>query len=560
MKAVAVARKAVQAATAQPRTVVLGGLAGGGIEGAEALDRETMTWFPRNMRISPDQAINLAKPLADARSEDMAQNDGLIGGGVSIHRDSIVGSQYRLNAQPDLKLLQGVIGKSADETWSEEFQQVVEARFNAIAESDACWLDAQRRETLTGLTRLVVAGFVTTGEGAASAEWIKETQRPYKTAVQLCAPRRICNPDNTTDTKNLRRGVAIDDRGRPLGYYVRQGYPTDPWGTDGWTWKYVAAEKPWGRKQFIHIVERNDIDQTRGIADMVAALKHMRMTKKFSEMTLQNAVINASYAAAIESEMPRDAIFAMMGGGQQNPAETLANTLGSYMTALNKYLEGANNIKIDGAKIPHLFPGTKLNMLPMGTPGGVGSSFEESLLRKIAAILGLSYEEFARDFTKTNYSSARASMAITWRFMQSRKKVVADKFANAVYSLVLEEMIGAGDVPLPGNAKRDIFYLPLMKEAFCKASWIGASRGQIDELKETQAAILRIAAGLSTYEIEAARLGVDWRDLFSQAQREQSVIKSKNLLFTLETKKPVSNAAENTDGTQLDPAGNGSSQ
>ena len=40
---------------------------------------------------------------------------------------------------------------------------------------------------------------------------------------------------------------------------------------------------------------------------------------------------------------------------------------------------------IDGARIPHLMPGSKLHLMPMGTPGGVGSEFEASLLRYIAA-------------------------------------------------------------------------------------------------------------------------------------------------------------------------------
>lgn len=551
MKALAVQKKI--AVPAAGRQVALGGLTGGGIEGASTAEREMMSWHPRF--ISPDQAINLAKPLADARSQDIAQNDGLIGGAVSMHRDSIVGSCYRLNAQPDWRF----IGSTKE--WAEEFQQVVESRFNLIAESESCWLDAARRETLTGLTRLVVAGFVTTGEGLATAEWIKESVRPYSTAVQLVSPARLCNENGNADNRNLRRGVALSDRGRPVGYWFRQGYPSEIWDSKGYEWKYVLAEKPWGRKQVIHIVERNQIDQTRGIADMVAALKHMKMTKMFSEMTLQNAVINASYAAAIESEMPRDALFSMMGGNQADPARTLEATIGSYMSSLQKYLEGSNSIKIGGAKIPHLFPGTKLNMMPMGTPGGIGTGFEESLLRKIAAILGLSYEEFARDFTKTNYSSARASMGITWRGMQARKKVVADRFATNVYSLQLEEMINAGDVPMPPGKGRGIFYLPLMKEAFTKCSWIGASRGQIDELKETQAAVLRIASGLSTYEIESARLGTDFRDLFDQAQREQKMIRDKKLLFTLETKKPTANTDQSTDpgaDQQLDPAGAGS--
>jgi hypothetical protein len=35
----------------------------------------------------------------------MVLNDGFSQGGVSLHKDSIVGAQYRLNAKPDYRVL-----------------------------------------------------------------------------------------------------------------------------------------------------------------------------------------------------------------------------------------------------------------------------------------------------------------------------------------------------------------------------------------------------------------------------------------------------------------------
>jgi lambda family phage portal protein len=317
------------------------------------------------------------------------------------------------------------------------------------------------------------------------------------------------------------------------------------------TWRRVPAEKPWGRKQVIHIVEQGMMDQTRGISDMVATLKNMRMTKKFSEVTLQNAIINATYAAAIESELPNDVVAAALG---QTGSDTSAGLLGvyrSYMGALGEYLDAANNIRIDGAMIPHLFPGTKLNMQPAKTTGGIGTGFEESLLRHTAASLGLSYEEFSRDFSKTNYSSGRAAMGVSQKFMASRKKHVADRLASDIYALVLEEEMGKGNVPLPRGQTRDVFYRDngLAKEAITRGVWIGSGYGQVDELKETQAALLRIAGGLSTYAIEGARLGVDWRELFEQLSREQKLKEEYGLVFDTTTTKPTggSDAAANDE-------------
>lgn len=509
---------------------------GGGLEGASRTQSEMLSWVPAV--ISPDKQINPAKEMADARGRDSVQNDGYAMGAVHTHRDSIVGAQYRLNAQPNYD----VIG--ADETWAEEFQRVVESRFNLIADSEEAWFDASRVNTLTGLVRLGVGGFVMTGEVLASVEWLRSVNRPCATAIQMVSPSRLSNPDGRPDEKNLRRGIERDFFGAAIAHWIRTTHPGEYWDFDhGWKWKRVPTRKPWGRLQIIHIIERLQPDQTRGIADMVSVLKQMRMTKRFQEIVLQNAVVNASYAAAIESELPSDVVFASMGAGGAG----MAAMLNDYLGALKAYIGTSDNIAVDGVKMPHLFPGTKLALKPMGTPGGVGTDFEESLLRHTAAALGLSYEQFSRDYSKTNYSSARASMSETWKYMNSKKKTVADRFATMVYALWLEEDLNAGNLPLPSGRKPADFYDdPVFREALLSCTWIGASRGQIDEMKETQAAILRIKAGLSTYELECARLGEDFRRIFKQRAREEKLAKELDLVFDTGATKPAANEAKKT--------------
>jgi lambda family phage portal protein len=331
-----------------------------------------------------------------------------------------------------------------------------------------------------------------------------------------------------------------------LSYWIKKTFPGAEYGIDDWKWINVPAEKPWGRKQVIHIYEPLLPGQSRGVSEMTSVLKQMRMTKNFQEIVLQNAVVNATYAAAIESELPSEVVWGQMGLNQPSFQQMMLG----YMQGLMDYVGNTKNIAIDGVKIPHLFPGTKLKMQPLGTPGGVGTDYEQSLLRNIAASLGLSYEQFSRDYTQTNYSSARASMGETWKYMNSRKKIVADRFASIIYALWLEEEIAQGNIPLPPGKTKDWFYAEggMVKDALTNAEWIGASRGQIDEKKETEAAILRIKNGLSTYEIEIARLGNDWREVFDQRAEEEGIIKEKELNFTgapLKEDTPEDNTDEN---------------
>lgn len=519
---------------------------GGGLEGAERTKRETVMWTPS--MVSPDRAINPGKKLADARGRDMTMNDGYTQGAVRIQKDSIVGAIYRLNAKPDHLTITGSNTKAAQD-WAEEFASIAEARFNLASESEDGWFDASGQLTLTGMLRLWVGGFCYTGEIIGTSEWAdSDPSRPFRTNIQMISPDRLCNRDGLPDGYDprsgakLSRGVEMDRTNRPLRFHVRRGYEGDWDVRDFDKWDIIEARKPWGRRQVIFVRDPGHIDQTRGISEMVAALAHSNMTKTYSELMLQKAVVDASYAAAIESEMPNSDVIAAMGGGE----EGLLNAVGQYMTMLQDFLGASDNIAIDGVKMPHLFPGTKLNMLPMSTPGGIGSDFEDSLIRKLAATFGVGFSEMSRNFAKFNYSGIKAEMALIERTMNAKKKFGADRAATQIYQLWVEEEIANGNLPLPPGKNRTDFYRPLMKDAYTRCTWIASGRGQVDELKETQAAMLRIKAGLSTYEKEAAKLGEDYRAVFAQRAKEEALATTLKLPFSLDAQRAGNNEARDT--------------
>lgn len=493
---------------------------GGGLAGAQTLDRSLALWHPDMRPI--DAMIGPGKELLDARGRDMTLNDGFVGSAQTLTQDSIVGTQFVLNARPNAKML----GLEPDNPWLEEFQAVVENDFNTLGDSDHKWLDAQRVKNFTDIVRLAVGQYVTRGEVVAVAEWIRGAERPFRTAVQLLNPDRLSNPNDMEDTLNLRRGIVRDANGAPAAYWFRKAHRYDPYaGAETYAWKRVDAYLPWGRPQVLHIYEQSEADQSRGVAQMVSVLKEMRMTKKYRDIVLQNAVVNSMYAAAVESELPADVVFGQLGAN----AAGLDTVLGQYMQQLMGYVGEANGLRLDGAKIPHLFPGTKLKMIPAGQIGD--SKYEQSLLRHLAAAFGMSYEEFSRDFSQTNYSSARAAMMMSWRHMTAKKRKAADGIGRWIYGLWLEERMSAGLVPLPPGRQRSHFYEPGMREAYCQCDFIGAARGQIDEGKETDAALKRVAGGLSTLEDELARLGKDWRVVIPQLAREKRLLEKHGIVL-----------------------------
>jgi len=534
----------------------------GAYEGATRFNHQLRDWTPTLG--SADLDIIPEKVIGDARARDMLRNDAFVQGGASLHKDNIVGAQFVLNAKPSSLALFGAV----DEEWEAAFQEEVEELFHLCADSPDNLFDAARINSFTEMVRLAVGINVMGGEILATVEWRNNDGRPFSTAIQMVDPDRLSMPMMPYALRmdpNIRGGIRKDNYGVPLSYFIKNTHPNDlkvPFQNpmETWTWTEVPARKPWGRLQVIHIFSQMRAAQTRGVSAMVAALKAMHITHKFRDVTLQNAVTQALYAAAITSDLDTEAVFQRLGAGStaDDYQAAISNYMRGYYGVIGEFVGNSKNLHVDGVRIPHLPPGTKLDIITPGKGGPLGMEFEQSLLRYIAATLNVSYEQLSRDYTQTNYSSARAAMTETWKAMQAIKKEGADRFATQIYRLWLEEIIGRDMLKTFPASKSAMLYgngdgtrqMPLnMKwEALSRCDWIGASRGQIDELKETQAAVLRVQNGLSTYEAEIARLGGDWRKMFRQMARERKMAKELELPFAMDVPTDTTNQMNAASG------------
>lgn len=469
-------------------------------------------WSPQAKTV--DAALLPSLKTGNARADDLVRNNGIAQGGVQLHIDNIVGHLFRLSAKPRWRTL-GISEEDA-----RAFASDVEAVWMDIAEDPVgCWLDAERKRTFTMLIREGVGAHTSRGEICAAAEWIED--RPAtapKTAIKLVSSHRVSNPNNQQDTSSLRGGVRLDRNGAALSYFVQSIADMGAGFGDGLGhfWNEVPRETSWGRQQFIHVFEPTDDGQTRGANKFLSIMEQLHMLGKLQKTKLQNAIVNAMYAATIETELGPEAAAEVIGGD---------NNLQKYLTMMADYHEGAN-VRMNGVKIPHLLPGERFQLSTSSNADNGFAELEASLLRYTAAGIGVSYEQLARDYSKTNYSSARASIMESWRYFMGRRKVVASREASMIYALLFEEMIQRKWVKLPRKATRDFYQA---KSAWCNAEWIGSGRIAIDGLKEVKEAVLKIDSGLSTYEKEIALLGDDYTEIFDQQVREMKERKEAGL-------------------------------
>lgn len=411
------------------------------------------------------------------------------------------------------------VNTTLGETWEAKIGERPDAEVMAerkehysapVAEDDCCCIDVERKRTFTMMIREGVAMHAFNGELFVQATWDTSPSRLFRTQFRMVSPKRISNPNNTGDSRNCRAGVQINDSGAALGYYVSEdGYPG--WMPQKWTW--IPRELPGGRASFIHVFEPVEDGQTRGANVFYSVMEQMKMLDTLQNTQLQSAIVKAMYAATIESELDtQSAMDFILGANSQEQRERLTGWIGEIAAYY-----AAAPVRLGGAKVPHLMPGDSLNLQTAQDTDNGYSVFEQSLLRYIAAGLGVSYEQLSRNYAQMSYSTARASANESWAYFMGRRKFVASRQASQMFLCWLEEAIVRRVVTLPSKAR---FSFQEARSAWGNCDWIGSGRMAIDGLKEVQEAVMLIEAGLSTYEKECAKRGDDYQEIFAQQVRE----------------------------------------
>jgi lambda family phage portal protein len=439
---------------------------------------------------------------AAARTIDTLHNSGWLAGAVDQAIVNMIGDGLRLAAKPDAK----AIGMSADEanTWARDVERRFEAHANNPVE-----VDAAGKQTLAQLTRSGVHSFFSHGEVVGLLPRLRNPFARTSIKLKMLPAHKLRQESNGFD---MYQGVVMTKWGFPLAYHMMLRLQQ-------WDVEYpevVPARDAIGRKQVLHVFD-GLAGQVRGITPLASALKVVRQFDNLSDATLQSALIQAIFAATIQSDAPtNDVLQALQDDDEQGVG---AGNMDNLLDAKAGWYE---NTKIDlgrGGKIAHLFPGEELKFNGSATPNDNYEAFARMLLREIARGLGVTFETLTGDYTGATYSSVRMATSETWPTTLYRRKHIAAPIPHAVYCGWLDEEIERGDISFPGGI--DNFRQKI--EAATKADWRGPPKPQADDLKTQTAHEGYRAMGVMSDEQICAELGQDWEDVYEQRAREKTL-------------------------------------
>ncbi len=451
------------------------------------------SWFPGGGSADEDIIPDLS--IIRERSRDLNRNDAHASGITNTMTTNVIGTGIRPQSRVDCDLLH-VSDEEAD-----KFQKQAEhawKRWHPAA-------DAGKRMDFYEIQQLVDRQILENGEAVIIPTMIKDKKRPYSIALQVIESDRLATPPDRRGDKTVRAGVKLGENCEPVSYFIQKNHPGDfrysrPAEKD---FIEISARDKFGRPNVIHLYPVQRSGQTRGVPFFASVLTYFKDLADYSEAELVAARIAACFSIFITSEASMD-----------------------LNTGYDKNFQGQHLEALEPGMIRHLLPGESISSFNPQRPSATFEPFVERVLRAISAALGLPYELVAKDFSKTNYSSARAALLEARRYFKVRQEWLARKLCQPVWEMVIEEAYLRREL---GN-----IYFYENKDCWMHASWITPGWEWVDPLKEAKAAEVGLKNGIITHSDLLATQGKDWEECFEQRKREQEKIKELGLRFSAE--------------------------
>lgn len=469
---------------------------------------------------SPQEDIGSNLRLLRERSRDLYMAGGIATGAIKKNQSNILGSGLTLKCQLNYRML-GLTPEQAKD-WEER----TEFEFNLWASSK---IDNTGLNDFYDAQRVMLTGWLLNGDSLAVVKYADASERlnPYRLRLHLIEADRLNNPENYTgyypmlftamgesidftsyvELPNggaIHNGVETDANGKVVAFWISNKYPNS----------LISINKPiqWARVEafnrvsglpnVLFVVEPERAEQYRGVPYLAPVIEQIKQLNRYMEAEIAAAIVNSFFTAFITTNGPTNDI----PFGESVPEDQRLNL--PIEERLASYELGPGTINVLG----------RGESVQFGDPKHPVSGFEtftKAMAQLAGASLDMPYEVLLSVFN-SSYSASRAALLQAWRAFRDRRDWFAHGFCQPVYETWLFEAVATGRIQAPG-----FFTDPIRRKLWSQAIWIGPSPGQIDPIKEVQAAVMRIAHGFSTHEKETSELtGMDWDTNVDVLRRE----------------------------------------
>ncbi|MFD0710626.1 phage portal protein [Paenibacillus sp. GCM10027626] len=471
---------------------------------------------------SPQEDIGNNVQLLRERSRDLYMSGGIAAGAIKKNQSNVLGSGLSLKSQLNHRML-GITPEAAKE-WEEK----TEFEFELWATSK---VDNTGLKDFYDSQRIMLTGWLLNGDSLSVTKYVDRPTglNPYRLRLHLLEADRLCNPDrfngyspvfaafgdgyteyvDLTNGGTIQNGVETDESGKVVAYWISNKHPNSFLPTrKPIDWARVAAHNPVsGLPNVMFIMDAERAEQYRGVPYLAPVIEQVKQMNRYAEAEIAAAIINSFFTAFITVDGPKNE----MPLGQSIADEDQVQGL-SPEDRLASYEMGPGTINVLGE-------GESVDFGDPKHPVSGFDSFTKAMAQLAGSSLDMPYEVLLSVFN-SSYSASRAALLQAWRAFRDRRDWFAHDFCQPVYETWLFEAVATGRIKAPGFLND-----PIKRKLWSQALWVGPSPGQIDPIKEVDAAIKRIDRGFSTHEKETSELtGMDWDSNIEVLRREREML------------------------------------
>lgn len=467
---------------------------GYGNYGANTTKKSMAGWAYGGGSANEDIQENL--PVLRQRGRDLFMGVPLATGAIKTMRTNVIGRGLKLKSVVDREYLK------LTEEEARRIESAIEREFNLWAESQEC--DLERVDNFYELQQLAFINWLISGDVIVTMPTTKRLNMPYDLRINLIEADRLSNPVGKEYDTNIIGGVETNDMGEVIAYYISKHHPLAWNGVEiNWT-RVPAYGAKTGRRNVLHIMNRERIGQRRGVPFLAPVIEALKQLGRYTDAELVAAVISGMFTVFIEKEgTSSDSAF-----GEMIPEE--------------EQIDAADETSLELAPgaIMELNEGEKAKDMNPGRPNANFDGFVTSICRQIGAALEIPYELLLKHFT-SSYSASRGALEEAWKMFRMYREWMAKDFCQPIFEEWLCEAVAKGRITAPG-----FFGNPLIKKAYCGAEWNGPARGLLNPVQEVNAAKARVENGFSTRTAETMEMtGGDYYKNIDRLKQEEKLMK-----------------------------------
>lgn len=354
------------------------------IYGAASTGRLAEDWAASIL--SADAEMRGALSTMRARARQLVRDNAHAAGFVHALVDGVLGPQG-IGIRPRVRLEDGEL--------DDEANAAIWESFTSWMHREHCSADGQ--SDFAEFQRLMLRTWAIDGEVLVRRGF--GARNPFGYDVQLIDADLLDETHNVPPSEQqneIRMGVEVDPRGRPIAYHLFRRHPVDLHARGRERVRVPAAE-------ILHLFLPLRPGQTRGVPPLAPVMLTLKLIDEFTIATLMQARIAASAGGFFETD-----------ANAYTPAQDAPDGTDRAKALVMDLEPGVTR---------QLPPGLKFSPWSPTHPTDVFEPFQKVLLRMVArgSGSGVSYATLTGDLSEANYSSDRAGRLAerdAWRGMQ----------------------------------------------------------------------------------------------------------------------------------------------